>query len=150
MTIPSFDKNGNLPPGIYYCDWEEFTERFETTPKRRRLIDGLKKAMIQLKQAGCRTIYINGSFVTDKLNPNDFEACWDTENVNINYLRINAPDLLNFYDKRAAQKAKYKGELFPSDLIINEVGNTALDLFQVDINQNRKGIIAIDLMRFKL
>jgi hypothetical protein len=31
--------------------------------------------MEHLRAAGCRTIYINGSFVTDKLNPNDFDAC---------------------------------------------------------------------------
>jgi len=105
--------------------------------------------MTHLKNAGCLTVYINGSFVTDKLNPNDFDACWDSEGVDFNYLKINAPELLNFSDRRMPQKAKYYGELFPSELIINEEGNTALDLFQADINQNRKGIVAIDLKEWQ-
>jgi hypothetical protein len=62
MAIPPFDENGNLPLGIYDCTWTEFIARFETTPQRTRLIQGLKKAMKHLQNAGCRTIYINGSF----------------------------------------------------------------------------------------
>jgi hypothetical protein len=26
--IPDFDENGNLPPGIYFCNWNEFKKRF--------------------------------------------------------------------------------------------------------------------------
>lgn len=79
VMIPEFDENGNLPPGVYWATWEEFKEQFGTTPRRSLLIEGLKTAMEQLKAAGCRTIYINGSFVTSKPNPNDFDACWDAE-----------------------------------------------------------------------
>ena len=86
--------------------------------------------MKHLRAAGCRTIYINGSFVTDKLNPNDFDACWDVEGVDLDYLRTNAPTLLNLHDKRAAQKAKYRGELFPSELIADDTGLTFLEFFQ--------------------
>jgi len=59
------------------------------------------------------------------------------------YLRSQAPKLLNYSD-RAGQKAKYKGEIFPSD---QPVGNYAIDSFELfgrDRKQNRKGIIAID------
>ena len=112
MTIPDFDENGNLPPGIHWTTYEEFEERFGTNFTRLRQIEGLKKAMKQLKNAGCRTIYINGSFVTTKPKPNDFDACWDTEDVNINYLLTHAPALLNLSD-RNAQKAIYKGEILP-------------------------------------
>lgn len=149
MTIPPFDDNGNLPPGIHFCTWDEFLDRFDTTVQRKRLIEGLKKAMEHLRAAGCRIIYINGSFVTDKLNPNDFDACWDAEGVDIDYLRTNAPTLLNFSDKRAAQKSKYRGELFPSELIADEKELTFIELFQLDKRQNRKGIIAIDLARWE-
>jgi hypothetical protein len=34
-------------------------------------MSGLRKAMEQLKIAGCRTIYIDGSFVTIKPDPGD-------------------------------------------------------------------------------
>jgi len=25
-VIPEFDENGNLPPGVHFCEWEEFEE----------------------------------------------------------------------------------------------------------------------------
>ncbi len=146
-VIPEFDKNGNLPPGVHFCEWEEFVERFGTNDLRLRLMSGLRKAMEQLKIAGCRTIYIDGSFVTIKPDPGDFDACWDTEDVDINYLRSQAPKLLNCYD-RAGQKAQYKGELFPSEQPIGNYGMDSFELFQRDRQQNIKGIIAIDLVRW--
>ena len=145
--IPPFDDNGNLQPGIHWAEWSEFKERFGTTPKRLRMIQGLQTAMEQLKAAGCRTIYINGSFVTNKTEPGDFDACWDRDDVDINYLRRNAPILLNFYDS-AAQKAKYRGEFFLSDQPVDE-GTISIEFFQRDREQNPKGIIAIDLLRWK-
>jgi len=27
-VIPDFDENGNLPPGVHFCEWEEFVERY--------------------------------------------------------------------------------------------------------------------------
>lgn len=146
--IPEFDENGNLPPGVHFCEWEDFKERFGTTERRLYLIQGLQMAMEQLKAAGCRTIYINGSFVTIKNNPRDFDACWDSEEVDINYLRINAPRLLNRFDTQA-QKSKYKGELFRSDEPIGDNALNSFEFFQRDREQNRKGIIAIDLVRWE-
>lgn len=112
------------------------------------MLEGLASAMEELKAAGVRTIYINGSFVTSEANPNDFDACWDRDDVDLEYLMTNAPTLLNLTDKRAAQKAKYKGELFPSDQPVDNYGTISIDFFQRDRLQNKKGIIAIDLVRW--
>ncbi|WP_231636772.1 MULTISPECIES: DUF6932 family protein [Planktothricoides] len=133
--IPEFDENGNLPPGVHFCEWEEFVDRFGTTDLRLRLMRGLQMAMQQLKAAGCRTIYINGSFVTSKSDPGDFDACWDREDVDIDYLRREAPQLLKYYD-RSGQKAKYKGELFASDQPVGNYGKNSFDLFQEDRKHN--------------
>lgn len=144
--IPPFDEKGNLPQGIHWAEWTEFKVRFGINFPRQRMIQGLELAMTELKKAGCQTIYINGSFVTDKPIPNDFDACWEREGVDINYLRENAPYLLRFFDSRV-QKAKYKGEIYPSDQPVDEAIIT-LDFFQQDRNGNPKGIIAIDLIRW--
>ncbi|WP_236739270.1 DUF6932 family protein [[Phormidium ambiguum] IAM M-71] len=146
-VIPEFDENGNLPPGVHFCEWEEFVERFGTNDLRLRLMRGLRMAMEQLKAAGCRTIYIDGSFVTIKPDPGDFDACWDREDVDYDYLRQNAPRLLNHLD-RAAQKSKYKGEIFRSDQSVGDYGLTSIEFFQRDRKLNPKGIIAIDLLRW--
>lgn len=146
--IPDFEENGNLPPGVHFCEWEEFQERFATTRRRVQLIAGLFMVMQELKAAGCRSIYINGSFVTSKPDPRDFDACYDNETVDTDYLRINAPRLLNHYD-RAGQKAKYKGEIFPSNQRVGNYGDNSFDFFQSDRQRNKKGIIAIDLIRWE-
>ncbi len=108
---------------------------------------GLRMAMEQLKAGGCRTIYINGSFVTIKPDPGDFDACWDSEDVDYDYLRKNAPRLLNHLD-RSAQKSKYKGEIFRSDQPVGDYGLNSIEFFQRDRQLNPKGIIAIDLLRW--
>ncbi|NEP81328.1 MAG: hypothetical protein F6K39_26080 [Okeania sp. SIO3B3] len=146
--IPLFNKDGNLPPGVHWATWAEFVERFGITPHRQRLIKGLKSAIDVLSKAGCQTIYIDGSFITKKEVPGDFDACWDTTGVGFDFLYESDPVLLTFDNKREAQKIKYLGELFPASWIADGV-NTFLEFFQIDRNGNPKGIIAIDLSRWQ-
>ncbi|KYC43115.1 hypothetical protein WA1_13525 [Scytonema hofmannii PCC 7110] len=72
-------------------------------------------AMLDLQAAGCRVIYINGSFTTIKSNPVDFDACYDNETVDVVYLRVNAPRLFNYHD-RAGQKARYTRKLLKNGI----------------------------------
>ncbi|WP_442932755.1 DUF6932 family protein [Microcoleus sp. herbarium13] len=92
-------------------------------------------------------MYINGSFVTSKVAPQDFDACWDRDEVDMNYLKTHAPRLRNYAD-RSAQKAFYRGEIFPSDQPVGSYDLTSYELFQRDRERNPKGIIAIDLVRW--
>jgi len=57
------------------------------TPQRRQLLDGLAHTIEVLAAAGCRRLWLNGSFVTAKDEPADFDACWDPEGVDL-LLRI--------------------------------------------------------------
>ena len=68
---------------------------------------GLKASLENLRDAGCRTAYIDGSFVTRKAIPNDYNACWEETGVDPVLLD---PVLLIFDPGRVAQKAKYIGE----------------------------------------
>jgi hypothetical protein len=111
VMISPFDSSGNLPPGVHQATWQEFVRRFGKSTHRRMLLTGLKAALEALRAAGCRTVYIDGSFVTAKRVPNDFDACWDIDGVDPALLD---PILLSFDNGRAAQKAKYLGELFPA------------------------------------
>ena len=104
---------------------------------------GLRAALESLKSAGCRTVYLNGSFVTSKEAPNDFDACWDEAGVDPHVLD---PVLLIFDPGRATQKAKFLGELFPASIVADPNGLSFLEFFQTDRETGRrKGIIAIDL-----
>jgi hypothetical protein len=141
--IPPIDSTGNLPSGVHWATWQELVDRFGKSRHRRQLLTGLKTALDALRIAGCRIVYIDGSFVTAKQVPNDFDACWDIDGVDPALLD---PILLTFDYGRAAQKAKYLGELFPAQFNEGGSGTTFLEFFQIDKESgNPKGIIAIDL-----
>lgn len=91
-------------------------------------------------------VYVNGSFVTSKVRPGDFDGCWDVAGVDPALLD---PVLLTFDMRRAAQKGKYLGELFPVQ--IGEKGSQSfLDFFQVDKESGKpKGIVVLELDRWK-
>jgi hypothetical protein len=142
-VIPAFDDGGNLPPGIHDASWDEIVPRYATNTRRRELLDGLLDALRSLKHAGCRTVYLDGSFVTAKELPGDFDACWEIASVDAGRLDR---ELLDFSNRRAAQKARYGGELFPAETAAEPAGTTFLDYFQRDRDTDKpKGIIAIDL-----
>lgn len=141
--IPELDSDGNLPPGIHVAPWEEIVTRYATNARRRELLDGLLDALRSLKGAGCRTAYLDGSFVTAKELPGDFDACWKIAGVDAGRLDR---ELLDFSNRRAAQRARYGGELFPAETAAEPTGTTFLDYFQRDRDTGQpKGIIAIDL-----
>lgn len=143
MTIPPFEDSGNLPEGIHEASWEEIVDRYGTTDRRRELLEGLQQALESLRGAGCRRLYIDGSFVTAKDEPADFDACWEAAGVDPDLLD---PVLLTFANRRAAQKERFGGELFPADWEADPHGTRFLDYFQQDsVTGERKGIVALDL-----
>lgn len=141
--ISDFEAADNLPAGIHDATWNEFATRYGTTAHRRRLLDGLRRALESLRDAGCVRAYIDGSFVTAKDEPGDFDACWGAANVDS---RLLDPVLLDFSDRRRAQKAKFGGELFPAELPADPAGTRFLDYFQQDKTTGAsKGIVALEL-----
>jgi len=132
-----------MPPGIHWATWAEVESCFGTTARRRELLRGLKQALDALRAAGCQTAYIDGSFVTNKAVPGDFDACWDPAGVDL--ARLD-PVLKTFDPGRVTQKAKFGGEFFPSTVGADAAGTLFLDFFQVNKDTGAaKGIVAIDL-----
>ena len=141
--IPVHDPStGNLPPGEHPAEWAEVVERFGTTPWRRLLLEGLAHALRDLRAAGCKRTYLDGSFITTKEYPGDFDACWDLDGVDFDVID---EVLLTFDEGRRSQKAKYRGELFPAAAAADPLGTLFRDFFQRDRDGNPKGIIVIDL-----
>ena len=145
MSLPDFNAEENLPPGIHHAAWEEVAARFGGNARRITLLFGLKAALDALSAAGCRTAYLDGSFVTIKPVPGDFDACWEVAGVDI--ARLD-PVFLTFTNGRAAQKLRFGGELFPADLPEGASGKTFLEFFQTDRRTGEpKGVIMLDLAR---
>ena len=146
MGIPDFNTEGNLPQGIHDADWSEFEARFAITAHRTRLAAGLKSALEVLGKAGCKRVYVDGSYVTEKEVPNDFDVAWDPAGVDTKLLKKLEPVFFDFDNKRAAQKTKYLGEFFPSSVPADLVGTTFIDFFQIDkTTGNAKGIVALNI-----
>ena len=140
--IPELDpKTGYLPPGIHDADWSEVAGRFGGNSHRSRLVAGLLAACRNLAGAGCCLVLLNGSFVSAKPLPNDYDGAWET--VGVDPERLD-PVLLDFSNGRAAMKSKYLGELFPATSSA-EPGVLFHDFFQSDRNGTPKGIVRIDL-----
>jgi hypothetical protein len=145
-VIPGFNDEGTLPEGIHYCSWTEFKLKFGYNDHRRNLLSGLHQALINLKYANCKILYIDGSFVTNKQYPNDFDACWDHEGVKLSLLD---PTFLDFQNKRAKQKLKFRGEFFLAKRRNGTSNISFLEFFQLcRENGKKKGIIALNLVDF--
>ncbi|NMC46565.1 MAG: hypothetical protein GYA52_06985 [Chloroflexi bacterium] len=144
--IPEFVDIGGvwkvLPPGIHETNLEEISTRFVINEKRKELFQGLLSACKSLKMAGCMTIFLDGSYVSDKPNPGDYDVCWSPQNVDTQKLD---PVFLDFSNGRKNQKLKYGGEFFPSSEMADGV-RVFVDFFQIDKETGlKKGLLKIKL-----
>jgi hypothetical protein len=147
MAIPPFDENGNLPKGTWEATIEEVRERFGAYPTRRRMQFGfLMDAIAILKEVGCTTLFLDGSYVTEKILPGDFDALvLSSENGGEAITKIE--------EKLIHVPQKYRGEFYcAEDLAYDRYLKktvTFLELFQTEWNNRseliRKGIIQIQI-----
>ncbi|MEX2215201.1 MAG: hypothetical protein WD768_13790 [Phycisphaeraceae bacterium] len=73
--IPPFDANGVLPPGVHPATLAEIADRFGHSSELRQAQMQSVDWMIDLaRRAGVQRIVLNGSFVTDRIEPNDVDC----------------------------------------------------------------------------
>jgi hypothetical protein len=73
--IPPFNDSGCLPPGVHPATLAEIEERFGRQSELRRVQMESVRWMVELAvRAGVRRIVLNGSFVTDIMEPNDVDC----------------------------------------------------------------------------
>lgn len=129
-----------LPPGIHWASLDEVKRHFANNSARERLFGGFERVVSALRYANCQTIYLDGSFVTGKPNPSDFDGCWEPAGVDVSRLD---PVLLKFNHPRTEQKSKYFGEMFISTAPAAP-GKVFLDFFQQEKNSGLpKGIVGL-------
>lgn len=146
VMIPNFVKvSGSpwelLPPGIHDSTLEEVLNRFTLNASRKLQYEGLLKALDNLFRSGCPQIFLDGSYVTSKPIPADYEVCWDVRFVNYDLLD---PIFFDFTNQRQKQKEKYGGEFFPAQLTEEMSGRPFLNFFQTDKHSGKpKGIVRL-------
>ena len=73
--IPPFDEHGYLPSGIHPATLDEVVARFGCESEIRRVqMQSLRWLVDLARRAGVLRLIINGSFVTDVLEPNDVDC----------------------------------------------------------------------------
>src|SRR5438093_1129425 len=93
--IPPFHPNGYLPEGLYSCSEAEAIFRFGTGRQRRRLVLRLRRWIELARRVGVRRLLVDGSFVTDKPEPEDIDA--------VVLLPLNFPTLVEEGDEFALE-----------------------------------------------
>ncbi|WP_072055336.1 DUF6932 family protein [Aliivibrio fischeri] len=142
--IPEFNDQGNLPEGIHPASMQELIDRFGYNPKRAWLLDGLSMLIKNLELAGCNLIYIDGSFVTEKEIPGDYDMAWSVQGVEPH--KLDPCLLLALPEHRNEIELKYRGDVFPAEIPEGASGKTFLNFFQEDKNTGeKKGIVAINI-----
>ncbi|MEP6923728.1 MAG: hypothetical protein ABI954_04615 [Pyrinomonadaceae bacterium] len=76
MSFPDFNKNGDLPVGIYPATLQETLDRFGEGSLQRQLVARRLVKVYRLAKSTDRLsrFVIYGSFVTNKENPNDVDV----------------------------------------------------------------------------
>jgi len=73
--IPNFNDEGYLPLGIHRATLEEIAARFGQESEVRQVqMESLRWLVDLAWRTGVQRIVVNGSFVTDKLEPNDVDC----------------------------------------------------------------------------
>jgi hypothetical protein len=73
--IPPFDDNGRLPPGIHRATLDEIEARFGQQSEIRTVqMESIRWLIALATRAGAERIVLNGSFVTDIMEPNDVDC----------------------------------------------------------------------------
>lgn len=142
--IPDFyiyDNVGYLPEGLHNAKWLEFKEKFGFSFKRQKILSGILSFGRLIKLAGGKKIYIDGSFVTNKKIPKDWDGCYCMCGLN-----MSIANKLMQNTNREKIKREYLGDVFAEDCIEASCGLPFIDFFQrIRGTDKKKGIIILDL-----
>ena len=73
--IPDCNDDGYLPAGIHPANLDEIAARFgRESELRQAQMESVRWLVDLARRAGVQRIIVNGSFVTDKLEPNDVDC----------------------------------------------------------------------------
>jgi len=142
MAIPALNKNGELVAGEHSATLDEVEAVYGRSPDCRRcLMKGLRDAVDNLEQAGVKRIWIDGSFVTNKKEPNNIDGCWEYSSL----VDTSKLDQVFLSRTRADAKQKYGLDFFVSQIIETGSGLPFPKFFQVNRDGRAKGIIVVRL-----
>lgn len=143
LVIPTLDPvTGLLPPGTHLATWRELVVAFGGGNfKRKQLVEGLEAVRDRLYEAGVTTMWIDGSFTTNKLRPGDVDVVY----VPPSNADIAAHDILD-PRRRGYYKSLYRIDLwrFPSPQPAGPLRTVTIkQYFEVTRDGTPKGIVEL-------
>ncbi len=82
MPIPQLQQNGLLPTGVHDCSFDDIRATFTWNQHRQQLFDNfLIFVKAELRPAFPDPLYFDGSFITDKVTPDDTDVVLDLTNA---------------------------------------------------------------------
>jgi len=152
MKLKLDPSTGLLPVGEHELKWKEICDLFGTTTHRNNLLELLHKVCTILKDAGVSRIWLNGSFVTSKERPGDYDLSYEIDEEIFNNLpenpfkMSNADTLLRGrFGGDIRSEPMHPGELYRRDLFPNVIGHTHNGVI---IENVKKGIVVLNLVDF--
>lgn len=94
-----------------------------------------------------KRVWIGGSFVSDKDEPNDVDGCWDDLPGPVNVSKLDAV-FLETSPPRSSMQRKYGVDFLIARRRLADreaQGGTVLDFFQRDRDGNARGVLLIEL-----
>jgi len=145
--IPDFNRRGELPPGIHAATLNEVGDKLAFNPLRLALFEGLRRGLKNLRAAGVRYVYLDGSFVSAKAAPADVDGCLEAGD----YVQVGLldPVWLDFANSRATMRQKYGTDFFPHFWIEAGTGKPFVDFFQTNRNGIRSENMGLMILQFE-
>jgi hypothetical protein len=104
--IANVDSNGSLPPGIHTATLVEVETKFAYNTKRKELFTGLARVITILREAKCWEIHLDGSYITTKEEPTDYDLCFEPTGLE------KTEELFALLSQKEGRKTEYLGDIF--------------------------------------
>jgi len=135
----SFNSSGNLHKTVELT-LDEFEQHFGKTALRREKIRNALVFFEIFGACGCSAVYIGGSFVSTKKNPEDIDLCFDLRNVDYKKLEKVFPDFFDF-NKLGVIRRNLKCHILHFD----DIDLQYLQMLEMDLDGYQKGLVKINL-----
>jgi hypothetical protein len=144
--IPPLER-GLLPVGVWDCTLAEIAETFALTPQRAALFARLRRFLDDVANLPHAPLFIDGSFVTDKIEPADIDLCADLDSLSpddrLPWERIFYAE--RWYLEKEGIDYWFRSPDFPEDVTTTEFPRVkAVDAERLNLpKQVRKGFLRL-------
>lgn len=144
MILPEFNEYGDLHPGVHQATLDDVIERFGDWQGPRNLCARRLEHIYELAQrtSHLQRFIIFGSFITEKLNPNDVDVILVlSDDFRLEDCPVESQGL---FDHAVAQ-ARYGASIFwvRPGLLINESIDDFVAYWQIKRDGSKRGIVEV-------